>query len=49
MFLFCLSSFILRERLSVWEGQRERERETIPSRLCTVRAEPAVGLKLKEL
>ena len=28
------------------EGQRERERERIPSRLCTVCTEPNVGLDL---
>ena len=27
------------------EGQKEREREKIPSRFCTVSAEPNVGLK----
>ena len=26
------------------EGQRERERKRIPSRLCTVSTEPNVGL-----
>ena len=35
-----------RERAQVGEGQRHRERERIPSRLCTDRAEPDVGLKL---
>ena len=30
------------------EGQRE-ERETIPSRLCSVSVEPNVGLKLTDL
>ena len=30
----------------VGEGQRERERERIPSRLCTVSTEPDTGLKL---
>ena len=28
-----------------WEGQREREREKIPSRLCTVSTEPDAGLE----
>ena len=28
------------------EGQRERERERIPSRLCSVSAEPDAGLEL---
>ena len=27
------------------EGQREREREKIPSRLCTASAEPDAGLE----
>ena len=40
--------FILREKKSR-EGQRERERvrqrERIPSRLCTVSADPNVGLE----
>ena len=31
---------------SVGEGQRERERERIPSRLRTVSAEPDAGLEL---
>ena len=30
-------------------GGRERGRERIPSRLCTVRAEPNAGLKLTKL
>ena len=29
-------------------AERERERERIPSRLCTVGEEPDVGLKLTE-
>ena len=29
-----------------WEGQRERERKRISSRLCTVSTEPDVGLEL---
>ena len=28
------------------EGQREREREKIPSRLCTLTAQPDAGLEL---
>ena len=28
------------------EGQRERERDRIPSRLCTVSMEPDKGLRL---
>ena len=36
----------LRERKRAREGQRERERETIPSRFCNVSAEPDAGLKL---
>ena len=31
--------------MGVGEEQRERETERIPSRLCTVRAEPSGGLK----
>ena len=38
------SLFILRER--VGEGQRERERERIPSRLPMVSTEPHLGLDL---
>ena len=30
------------------EGQRERRRERIPSKLCTVRVEPDVGLELTD-
>ena len=30
----------------VGEGQRERDRERIPSRLCAVSMEPDVGLEL---
>ena len=29
------------------EGQKERGRERIPNRLCTVSREPAEGLELK--
>ena len=29
------------------KGQRKRERERIPSSLCTISAEPDVGLRLK--
>ena len=35
--------FILRKEGR--EGQRERERERIPTRLCTASSEPDVGLK----
>ena len=38
--------FILRERARVGEGQKERERERIPSRLYAVSAKPNVGLEL---
>ena len=39
--------FILeREHVHVWEGQREGERERIPSRLPTISTEPDAGLKL---
>ena len=31
-----------------WEGQREREKERIPSRLRTVSTEPDVGLELTD-
>ena len=31
--------------MSMGVGGRERERETIPSRLCAASAEPDVGLK----
>ena len=41
-----LDLFILRERESGRGAERERERQRIPSRLCTVSAEPSVGLKL---
>ena len=33
--------------VQVGEGQRERERERIPGRLCTASAEPDMGLELK--
>ena len=44
---FFLSLFIRfeRESIQVGEGQREREGERIPSRLCTVSAKPDVGLE----
>ena len=32
--------------MQVGEGQREREIERIPRRLCTVSTEPDVGLEL---
>ena len=35
-----------REREQVGEGQREKGRERILSRLCTVSTEPHAGLKL---
>ena len=31
------------------EGQREKERERIPSRLCTVSTDPNVGFELTNL
>ena len=34
------------EAVKVGEGQREWERERIPSRLCTVSTEPHKGLEL---
>ena len=43
---FLMFLFILRERVSAGEGQRERGRERIPSRLCAVSAEPDAGLDL---
>ena len=45
-FFFFLSLVFERERAV--EGQRERERERIPSRLCTVSAESGVGLELTD-
>ena len=36
----------MRERLEAGDGQRERGRERIPSRLHTVSVEPDVGLEL---
>ena len=45
--LFLYSLFILggrRESMCVQEGQRVRERERVPSRLCTVSTEPYAGL-----
>ena len=46
-FFLSLSLFILRETdmVRAREGQRERGRERIPSRLCAARAEPNMGLK----
>ena len=41
---FCLSLFILRER--VGKGQGAKEKERIPSRLCTVSTGHAAGLEL---
>ena len=38
-----------RERERSVKGQRERESEKIPSRLCTVSAEPNAGLELTNL
>ena len=42
--------FLLRQRKREWDKGRERgkerERERVPSRLCTVIAEPDVGLDL---
>ena len=37
------------ETAQVGERQRERERERISSRLCTVSAEPEVGLELMKM
>ena len=45
--MFCL--FILRETERTEEGQRERGKERIPSRLHTVSAEADVGLKFTNL
>ena len=46
LFIFLSNLFILRER--AWAGveQKERERERILSRLCTVITEPDAGLEL---
>ena len=47
--IFFKSSFILREIESEWGREqrvREKEREKTPSKLCTVSAEPNVGLEL---
>ena len=50
LFYYCviyfLSLFIYLERESVWQGQRKRVRERVPSRLRTVSTEPDVGLVL---
>ena len=51
VFVFHVYLLILREREREEEsagrgGGREREREKIPSKLCTVSAEPIVGLEL---
>ena len=43
--LFFLSLFILREREHEQGRDRERVRERIPSKLCTVSFEPDAGLK----
>ena len=44
LFLMFIYLF-LRERASREGAERERERERIPNRLCTVSAEPDAGLK----
>ena len=51
-FFFKAHLFILREREREQHEQRrgrERERKRIPSRLCTVSAEPEAGLDLMDL
>ena len=47
--LFLMFIYFERERKCVCEQRRGRERERIPSRLCTVSAEPDAGLKLTKL
>ena len=37
----------MRMRAQVKEGQREKEKERIPSKLCIVSTEPNAGLELK--
>ena len=46
LFFFLFVYLVLRERASKQEWGRERERERIPSRLCTVSAEPDLGPEL---
>ena len=45
LFFICLKSIYF-ERQRVSKERAARERERIPSRLCTINDEPNVGLKL---
>ena len=44
--IYLFSKFIYFEREQVGEEQRERERERISSRHCSVSAEPNTGLEV---
>ena len=47
LFVFCVFKFVYVERahVSASGGGREKRRDTIPSRLCTVSTEPDAGLE----
>ena len=43
---FLMFTYFKTESKHAWESDRERGRERIPGRLCTVRTEPSTGLEL---
>ena len=48
-FILFFNVYFERETVRAGEGQKERERERIASRLCAASAEPDMGLELTKL